>query len=1229
MTGPRKAGWLRGWTACLMASLIAVSVALCLLLASRTALADAVALRVNSTSEFIRLSLQWPRAVVYNMAVTDGRLVLNFDRVIEPNLSAGLGPLASYVADPRVGPDGRSLSFALRRAQDIKTFSEGNAVVVDFFPDGPFGPQPAPAASTPAAPGAGTPTAGGDLTAVPVRTGSHPDYNRVVFDWNRPVDYTLDRNAGQISINFSAGGRIDTSTATLSQVPHIGGIVAGAADAGRSSAQLSIPPTARMRHFRVGNKVVVDVFNPPAGSPPAAPLAAPPPAPVPTPVQSAAASPPVPTPPATQTPAPSPAQPVAAAPSAAPPAVPPAMPASTPPVAAAPPAALPAASTAATLPTPPPAATAPAAEIVPRAAPSGGALPPETPVAPPVANPPAVASATEPPPAATPAQTPGTQQNTQMQRLEQMEAAAGLRDDVQPMNIDGVSLLTLNAGQPAGLAVFERGNHLYFVFDRVLVRGAGEVMGEAVGLLGGGDTIVHERATIVRLPKPEGRTPVVDRDGTVWLVSLTDERARPAYPLRPESDPLDPVGPRVLVEAEDAERVIEFIDPDFNDKLIVVPLPIAGRGLPNAQRYPQVEFLPTAQGIAMRPLADDVVARLEPAGLVVTAPQGLTLSPYADSAAAREQDARRTEEEQSSDRLFDFDRWRLGQTVDFSDNREKLSRALAQVNPAERNRARMDLARFYFAFGLMQEAQGMLDLITQDVPALLGRSEYKAMHGAILAVQGQYKEALAELSDTRLDGIPEAALWRGYVNSMLGNHDVASVDLSVSAALLQTYPDPFRHPMTLAAAHTFAETSKTRTANDMINRLVSMTETDPRKDANLNMLRGTMALLAGDREGAKNFIRVAMQSRDRKVRVDAALKLTDLELEDKNLTTAQAAERFESLRFGWRGDDKELEILDRLGRYHVDNRNFVDGFSAWRAAISYFPNAPTAKRLASQMRQEFTDAFMDPEKSARMTPLEALSLFDGFRELVPVGARGDELILALTERLVQMDLLTQAADLLKHQAEFRMQGPDKARVATRLAGIRLLDNDPVQAVAALDMNKDDELSPALQRERRLLRARSLELLGRPTDALNLLENDATREAELLRVDIARRAKQWPAVADALSRLVPPPPREGGMPDADSRMVLNLAVALTLADRKDELEALRDRYAQPMSAGPDAAMFRVITQPDTVTTASDLTNVQQRLGELDMFTSFLNAYRTRQDAGAPVAPAATPAPAGPS
>jgi hypothetical protein len=450
--------------------------------------------------------------------------------------------------------------------------------------------------------------------------------------------------------------------------------------------------------------------------------------------------------------------------------------------------------------------------------------------------------------------------------------------------------------------------------------------------------------------------------------------------------------------------------------------------------------------------------------------------------------------------------------------------------------------------------------------------------------------------------------------------------LSVSSALLQTYPDPFRHPMTLAAARTFAETGKARTANDMINRLVTMTEADPRKDANLNMLRGTMALLAGDREAAKEFIRVAMQSRDRKVRIEAALKLTDLELEDKDITTAQAAERFESLRFAWRGDETELEMLDRLGQYHVENRDFVDGFGAWRAAISYFPDTPTARRLATQMRQEFADAFLNPEKSAKMTPLEALALFDAFRELVPVGARGDELILALTERLVQMDLLTQAADLLKHQAEFRMQGPDKARVATRLAGIRLLDNDPVQAIAALDMNPDEGLSPALQRERRLLRARALELLGRPADALDLLAHDESREAELLRVDIARRAQRWPEVADALSRLVPPPPRQGAMPDADSRMVLNLAVAYTLANRNADLEALRDRYTPTMAAGPDAAMFRVITQPDTVTTASDLTNVQRSLGELDMFTSFLDAYRTREGA---LPENASPSAAGPS
>ncbi len=52
------------------------------------------------------------------------------------------------------------------------------------------------------------------------------------------------------------------------------------------------------------------------------------------------------------------------------------------------------------------------------------------------------------------------------------------------------------------------------------------------------------------------------------------------------------------------------------------------------------------------------------------------------------------------------------------------------------------------------------------------------------------------------------------------------------------------------------------------------------------------------------------------------------------------------------------------------------------------------------------------------------------------------MIRRLADRLVSVDLLPQAAELLQHQIDNRLQGAARAQVATRLAVIYLMDHKP-------------------------------------------------------------------------------------------------------------------------------------------------------------------------------------------
>ena len=105
---------------------------------------------------------------------------------------------------------------------------------------------------------------------VAMRVGNHPGYGRIVFDWPRPPAYTLDRGEDAVLLHFPAGAAIDPAGAR--RPPR--NVAAVAVEPG--GIRMTLRPGARLRHFRIGPKVVVDVLDPaPAAvAPQSAPVSA-------------------------------------------------------------------------------------------------------------------------------------------------------------------------------------------------------------------------------------------------------------------------------------------------------------------------------------------------------------------------------------------------------------------------------------------------------------------------------------------------------------------------------------------------------------------------------------------------------------------------------------------------------------------------------------------------------------------------------------------------------------------------------------------------------------------------------------------------------------------------------------------------------------------------------------------------------------------------------------------
>ncbi|MBR0674490.1 hypothetical protein, partial [Neoroseomonas soli] len=112
-----------------------------------------------------------------------------------------------------------------------------------------------PAAALLAMMALGAPALGQEVPRVPMRVGSHADHGRLVFDWASRVPYTVEQEGERVVLRFAEPARIDLDAAR--RPPR--NVLGVAEDDG--AVVIRAAPGARLRHFRLGNRVVVDLLD--------------------------------------------------------------------------------------------------------------------------------------------------------------------------------------------------------------------------------------------------------------------------------------------------------------------------------------------------------------------------------------------------------------------------------------------------------------------------------------------------------------------------------------------------------------------------------------------------------------------------------------------------------------------------------------------------------------------------------------------------------------------------------------------------------------------------------------------------------------------------------------------------------------------------------------------------------------------------------------------------------
>lgn len=852
----------------------------------------------------------------------------------------------------------------------------------------------------------------------------------------------------------------------------------------------------------------------------------------------------------------------------------------------------------------------PAADAVP-AAPVAQTLP-APPKVPPAASVPATTPAAEPaevaaavPAPATPAPAPA---------LKPAVAEPGVADGnaVEPIvakrQADAVQMLFPFAA-PTPAAAFVRADVLWLVFDTgapiTLSPLRSDVIREA-------SVVRQDDMQLVRIKLERPRLISFFAEHNNWSVRIGDTVTDATQPLSVMRNVINERRASANIPFDDPRALHRIRDPEIGDTLVVVTALGPARGVPKSQDFVDFRALASVHGVVIAPAADDLNVELASDRVLIARPGGLTLT--SSSPSARRGGALRPE-------LFDSQQWGFDRQAAFLSRKATLIDAAAKAPEGRRTGPRLELARFYLARDMYAEAKGVLDVtLAEDQPSSDDTIPL-VMHGVANILMGRVDEGLKDVSSPFVGIQNNAPLWRALASAKQGKWPEArdgfrKAEVAVGMLPLELQREIYKE--NVQASIEVGDFAGAATKLDEFETLSVPAEMQPA----LSVLAGRIQEGLGHDTDALTAYRAAAESNDRSSAAQGRLRELALRYRLGDLQRVDIITELESLTSAWRGDDTEVGALQLLARLYTEEARYRDAFNAMRTAIQVQPNSDLTRSIQDDAATTFNALFLG-SKGDKMPAIEALALFYDFRELTPIGRRGDEMIRRLVDRLVSVDLLDQAAELLQHQVDHRLQGAARAQVATRLAVIYLLNRKPNRAITVLKSTRTSELSNEVRNQRLLIEARALSDIGRHSLAIEVIENVDTPDAARTRSDLLWAAKRFRESAEQIELLYADRARNWTeFNDTERRDILRAALGYNLGGDKIGLDRFKEKFAPGMMQSPDRHAFEVVTSP--LKANEEFNAIARNIAAVDTLGQFLRDIRSGKEETAGASSRAPPA-----
>jgi len=508
----------------------------------------------------------------------------------------------------------------------------------------------------------------------------------------------------------------------------------------------------------------------------------------------------------------------------------------------------------------------------------------------------------------------------------------------------------------------------------------------------------------------------------------------------------------------------------------------------------------------------------------------------------------------------------------------ELDYAQSIENSALIQRKMKKLSAFYAANELHVEALAVLDELDEvdDQARFLAAKSHYAL-GRYEAVLSLYTD-ISELAST-------PAVLIAKVKARLGVYDDAYRFFSTDT---KSKRDADYLLLSAEAAAAVGDISQAKAALD------ESAQYD--RDETQELIRQYLA--ASVSASQKKSLKLVVQSKQEPWASKAALQLLKHEITNQPVPEERVMSDLEGLYL--RSDDPSFrrEIAMIRADIFKNKGDVIAEVASLRRVVDEHPYSDQAAAAALKIRSVLVSL---SGTESELLAIESAQLFYENIAYAPPGEEGDVLIRNVADRLVNLDLSDNAAELIEHQVFNRLRGFKRSRVAADLAEIYLASRKPEEALRVLRSTRIAGLAKDVNDRRRLLEARALDAAGKTEAALNLLNTVGSVDEKLLEANIYWRIAAWDKAGVAYREMLTIAPKEiSGEP------FMRAAVAFALDDNNKALNQLLAEYRESLGGSAEYRLAQSLLD--------DLPTEQAALSVSVFMQAYQEKYQTMKIGG---------------